>query len=88
MSLLLALFGANFAFIFLKAFQQRNVAFNNYIAVFPTSMLMAAMEVFTVAQVAENGWTVEVVLAVGTAAGTGALAAMLVHNKLFKRKSE
>lgn len=85
MRLLLTLFGATFAFIFLKAFQQRNVAFNNYIAVFPTSIGMAAMEVFTVTKVAANGWTLPVVLAIGSAAGTGALAAMLLHNKLFKK---
>lgn len=79
------MFLAAFAFVFLKAFQQRNVAFDNYVAVLPTSMLMAVVEVYVIVKATENGYSLLVVLAVGTGSGLGALAAMLVHKRLFKK---
>lgn len=81
--LYLALAAASFIFVFLKAFQQRNVAFDHYAAILPTSLGMATVEVFMVAKVAAEGWSVGVVLAVGLASGMGALGAMFLHRKLF-----
>lgn len=83
MMLYLALAGASFLFVFLKAFQQRNVAFDNYIAVIPISIMMASVEVFTVTKVAAAGWSWGVVLAIGLASGTGAITAMLSHKWLL-----
>lgn len=83
MMLYLALAGASFAFVFLKAFQQRSVQSDNFIAILPVSVMMAAMEVFTVSKVAATGWHPMVVLAVGLASGTGAMLAMLMHRKIF-----
>lgn len=80
---LLALCG--FGFVFLKAFQQRSVAADNYVAIVPTSVAMAAMELFTVANIAKLGWHFGVVLAVGLASGTGAMAAMWTHGRLFRK---
>jgi len=77
---------ASFVFVFLKAFQQRNVAFNHYLAVIPTSLLMAVVEVFTIATLAAEGWNIIIVLAVGLASGGGALTAMALHNRMFKPK--
>lgn len=45
----------SFAFVFLKAFQQRNVAFDNYIWVLPTSYCMAFAEVYVIALIAQQG---------------------------------
>ncbi|SKB49436.1 hypothetical protein SAMN06295937_100757 [Sphingopyxis flava] len=81
--LYLALAGASFVFVFLKAFQQRNVAFDNYIAVMPISIMMASVEVFTITKVAAAGWQIGVVLSVGTASALGAISAMHLHKWLF-----
>lgn len=83
MTLYLALAGASFLYVFLKAFQQRSVAADNYIAILPVSLGLAAMEVFTVSKVAASGWHLGVVLAIGLASGSGAMVAMLLHRHLF-----
>ena len=75
---------AMFAFVFLKAFQQRNVAFDKYIAVVPTSWLMFAAEAYVIATIASRGWDFLFVAAVGTCAGFGALGAMVVHKRVFR----
>lgn len=81
-----AVFAANFAFIFLKAFQQRNVIHNNYGWVVVTSNAMALFEVYVVSSVARHGVEAWLVLALGFGGGTGCLAAMLLHNKFVLRK--
>lgn len=87
-TLYLLLAGAQFLFVFLKAFQQRNVAFDNFIAVIPVSILMAATEVFVVAKVASTGWHPGVVLSIGLASGGGAVSAMLLHRRLFPQSKD
>ena len=82
----LAVAGANFVFIGLKAFQQRNVIHDNYALVVATSMSMAAVEVYVVATIAKEGFTPWLVLALGLGGGTGCLAAMLLHRKFVLRK--
>ena len=79
-------FIANFAFIFLKAFQQRNVVHNNYGWVVATSNAMALFEVYVVATVAKHGVEIWLVFALGLGGGTGCLAAMLLHNRFVLRK--
>lgn len=83
MSLYLALAGASFLYVFLKAFQQRSVASDSFIAILPVSLGLAAMEVFTTAKVAATGWHIGVVLAIGLSSGSGAMVAMLIHRRLF-----
>ena len=75
--------GAMFAYVFLKAFQQRNVAFDHYLPVVPTSWLMFAAEAYVVVAIASRGWDVLFVFSVGTSAGVGAVIAMYVHNRIF-----
>lgn len=75
-------------FVFLKAFQQRNVAFDNYKWVFPTSLAMAAAEYAVVALIVQAGYSIGVVLGAGTGAGLGCLGAMLVHKKYVKKEKE
>jgi hypothetical protein len=79
-------FAANFAFILLKALQQRNVAFDNYVWIVPTSFAMAVVEVYVVAQVAVRGWSIPVVIALGLAGGTGALSAVYLHKRFIKKE--
>lgn len=82
----LTTFAANFAFIFLKAFQQRNVIHNNYGWVVATSNAMALFEVYVMAMIAKEGFTLWLVFALGLGGGTGCLAAMLLHNRFVLRK--
>lgn len=75
-------FGASFIFIFLKAFQQRNVIHDNFGWVFPTSIGMALTEYGVIALIAARGYNVPLVLAAGCGAGTGAMLAMVIHKRL------
>lgn len=77
----LTLFAASFVFVFLKAFQQRNVAFDNYWWVMPCSMGMAATEVYVISVIATQGYALLAVLGMGLGAGAGALLAMHFHGK-------
>lgn len=80
-----ALFVASYVNIFLRAFQQRNVAYNHYLAVMPISLCMAAVEVFTIAVVAASGFDLSYVISVGLGGGLGCISSMYVHNRMFKR---
>jgi len=77
---------ASFSFIFLRAFQQRNVAFDNYWWIMPTSMLMALTEVFVIANVATLGYDLALVFAMGLGGGTGSLSAALLHKRYLTKK--
>jgi hypothetical protein len=80
--------GAYFVFVFFKAFQQRNVAFNHYKWVIPLSYLMSAAEVGVIALVSVDAmnahtWTdmLPIIGGVGTGGGLGAVASMWLHNR-------
>lgn len=79
-------FLASFGFIALRAFQQRNVAFDNYWWIVPTSLLMAATEVYVVANIAARGYHLPLVLTIGAGSGLGALTAALLHKRFVKRR--
>lgn len=88
---LVAVGAANFVFIFLKAFQQRNVAFLHYWAVVPTSFLMAVVEVGVIGAVAIEATNAEhfidlwrMILAIGLGGGLGCAASMYIHKRMFK----
>jgi hypothetical protein len=84
----LLLFTANFLFIFLKAFQQRNVTGLFYLPVIPTSFLMALTEVYVIATISMQAMTgtlgVEQIAAIALGGGLGCLASMWCHDKIFK----
>ena len=82
----LTMFGAMFAYVMLRALQQRNVAFDNYAWVVPTSYCMAVVDVFIIAFVSHAGWTVPIVLANGSGGALGALCAMQFHKRYVKKK--
>jgi hypothetical protein len=81
---LAGLFLANFIFIFLKAFQQRNVGGSHYLAVIPTSLALALVEVYIIVQVATGGFNFGTVVALGLAGGSGSIAAIWSHKKVFR----
>ncbi len=84
----LTIFGCSFVFVALKALQQRNVAFDNYLWVIPTSVCMGFVEYGTIILVVNSGYTIPTLLAAGLGAGTGALSAMLFHKKYVKKEKE
>ncbi len=86
---------ANFLFIFLKAFQQRNVAFMHYGWVVPTSLLMGTVEVGVIGVIALKATAAAsylamwpFVLAIGIGGGLGAVASMYIHHRYLGRKDD
>jgi hypothetical protein len=77
-------FGASFGYIALKSWQQLNVVHRNYWWIVPTSMAMAAVEVYVVATVARNGWG-WLVFWVGAGSGLGSLCATYLHTKWISK---
>jgi len=79
------MFGAGFLYVMLRAFQQRNVAFDNYWWIPPVSYAMAAVDMYVIVNVARNGLTWVYVAVYGTAAALGALCAMRFHKRFVKK---
>lgn len=79
-------FGASFIFVFLKAWQQRNVAFDHYLWIVPTSLMMATAEVYVIANIAREGYGLPLVLLVGLGSGFGALLSAILHKKTLGKK--
>ena len=77
----ITVFSAQYVFIGLRALQQRNVAFDNYVAVIPTSVAMATVEVLVISSIARTGWTFDLVSALALGGGVGSLTAMWIHRK-------
>ena len=78
------MFAAVFCYVFVRAFQQRNVAFAHYWWIVPTSYCMATLDVFIIVFVAKSGWHIPVVLANGTGGACGALCAVYLHKRFIK----
>lgn len=79
---------ANFCFVFLKAIQQRNVAFGPFWLIVPTSLAMTAAEVYVVVAIVQRGaFALDLVLSVGLGAGFGALSAAVLHKRIFHGRS-
>lgn len=94
MTSILAAGAAYFVFVFLKAFQQRNVMGMHYEWIMPISYAMATTEVFVISIVAIKAvnYTTVVELiwlaaSVGTGGGFGALAGMYLHKKHVTREA-
>lgn len=81
------LFLTSFIYVFLKAGQQRNVAFDHYWMVPPFSFGMAATEVYIISVIAVDGYSIWAVLGMGAGGALGALIAMFLHKKYFGRKA-
>lgn len=88
MDALIAIFFASFFFVAIKAFQQRNVAFDHYLAIIPTSLIMAVAEAYIIVKIATTGYySISLVLSMGLGAGLGALGASILHKKIFKENN-
>jgi hypothetical protein len=80
-------FGAMFVFIFLKAFQQRNVSGDaRWFYVVATSMALAATEVYVISVIVATGYQLALILSIGLGSGFGCVTAMATHRFLFRDK--
>ncbi len=77
---------AMFAFVFFKAFQQRNVAFDHYLSVLPISWCMVATEFYVISIIVRVGYDFATIFSIGTGAGFGALLAMVLHKRMFRKR--
>jgi hypothetical protein len=77
------LFLFSFLGVYLKAFQQRNVAFNNWVAIPIFSFGMVASEVIVVLGVVDYGLSLSTVLNMGLGGTLGCWAAMYSHKRIF-----
>lgn len=80
-------FCVSFIYIFVKAFQQLNVMKAEYMWMVPTSVIMAACEVFIIgtAALSQQWW---IFLPIGVGGGTGCMLSVYVHSKLKERKRD
>jgi|SRR5690606_18544265 len=96
MSEILIVLVANYINIACRAFQQMNVVHGNYKAVYPTSQLMAFLEVATYGGVALGvvneglfSWhSVALAFALGIGGSLGCMTSMYLHRKVFKREAK
>ena len=72
------------AFVFGRAFQQRNVTLDNRIAVIPTSWVLAVFEVSGILGIVNIGFSWSFVFILGTMTGCATLSAMWLHKRVFK----
>ena len=75
------------SYVFLKAFQQRNVVFDHYRWIFPISILMGIFEVTMLAsiyKIFQNGSLLLAGVSIGVGGAIGAILAMLAHKKVMK----
>ena len=79
---------ASFISVFVKAFQQRNVAFNNYISVPFFSFGMAFTEVYIIINIVELGASWDVIWRLAVGAVLGCWTAMYLHNKLHNKEGD
>lgn len=70
------LFLANLVFIACKAWQQRNVQYLKYFSTLVGSHVLAAVEIYVIAVVAERGLSVETYFPIALGGGLGAVLAM------------
>lgn len=74
---------ATFALIFIRAFQQRNVAHANYIAMVPTSLCFAFAEFYVILSVVKQGFDPFLLMLIGLSGGTASMFATFTHKRLF-----
>jgi hypothetical protein len=74
-------FIASFGYVGLKSWQQLNVIHRKYCWIVPTSLAMAALEVYVVASMARSGWG-WLVFWVGLGSGLGSAIATWIHYRV------
>lgn len=83
---LLLIFMVSFLTVCVKVVQGRNFAFDNYLMVMPTSIVMAMLDLYIYASIAKVGWELKWVLAIGIGSGLGAMCGMYVHGRWIKKE--
>lgn len=83
-----AIFLASFVYVMLRAFQQRNVAFDAHWWVIPTSYGMAVLDIYLISSFARQGWGLALVFVYGSAGALGSLFAMWFHKRYVTRSSK
>lgn len=73
---------AAFVKVFLSVFQSRNFTLDRDPYVLPTSILLAAVDLYIMSFIAKQGFSLTSVLVVGTSSGLGALASMHLHRRV------
>ena len=79
---------ASYIAVFVKAFQQSNVAFNNYLYVPIFSLAMAFTEVYIIINIVQLGASWDVVWKLAAGAVLGCWTAMYLHSKLIKVEND
>ena len=79
---------ASYIAVFVKAFQQRNVAFNNYLYVPIFSLAMAFTEVYIIINIVQLGASWDVVWKLAAGAVVGCWTAMYLDSKLIKVEND
>lgn len=87
MTAYLLAFAASFVYVALKSLQQLNVVHRKYLWIIPVSFGMAALEVFVVASVAQQGWG-WLVFWVGLGSGLGSLVATWAHSRYVSKTGD
>ncbi len=77
----LGIFGAAFLYVWLRAFQQRNVAHANLAWIVPTSFGMGALDMYCIVSFARAGWSWGLWLIYGAAGACGSILAVLFHKR-------
>ncbi len=75
---------ATFVVVFGRAIQQMNVVGGHYLPAALTPYLIAVGEVMAVLLIVDTGWTA--IPYVGTGGALGAVSAMWVHRKIWRKK--
>ena len=79
----MAIGGTTLIYVFLRAFQQKNVMHNQYLWMIPVSYGMGMCDVYIIHSVASSENPLYLVaLAMGTGGAVGAIAATFFHSKI------
>jgi len=79
---------ATFVRVAARAFQQRSVVGDHFYAVIPVSYIMGALEIYIVTIIVVEGFSLLLVLAIGTGGWIGSILAMKLHNKCFGKEKK
>lgn len=80
-------FACSFAYVALRALQQRNVQHDNYFAIPLVSLGMAFGDVVLVVNIAKTGFHLPLVLSMAAGSALGCMAAMWFHKRFVMRRS-
>lgn len=80
-------FLCSFAYVALRALQQRNVQHDNFLAIPFVSLGMAFGDVVLVVNISKTGFHLPLVLTMAAGSALGCMAAMIFHKRFLMRRS-